>query len=107
MFSFGSTAVSTVMPYHFEISIQNVLDQCFNELPHFHSHEMPLALTILVPECDRFSVVSVQSCVCDRGMPDVSGYISCYPLFVCDSGFFLEIYDKTLTIFLEKLDYEH
>jgi hypothetical protein len=59
-----------------------MLNQCFNEIPHLHSHEMPLALTILVPECDRFSVVSVQSCVCDRGMPDVSGYISCYALFV-------------------------
>ena len=37
---------------------------------------MPLALMILVPECDRFSVVFVQSCVCDRGMPDVSGYFN-------------------------------
>jgi len=84
-----------------------VLNQCFNELPHFHSHEMPLALTILVPECDLFPVVSVQSGVCDRWMPDVSSYISGYPLFVCDSGFFWEIYDKTLRMILEKEVYEH
>ena len=99
-------AVSTVIPYHFEISIRNVLNQCFNELPHFHRHEMPLALTILVPECDCFSVVSVQSCVCDRGMPDVSGYMSCYPPFVCYSGFFWEMNVESLAIFLEKVVYE-
>ena len=95
------------MAYHFEIPIGNVLNQSFYELPHRHSHEMLLALTILVPECDRFSVISVQSCVCDRRMPDVSGYIPCYLSFVCNSGFFWEIYDKALAIFLEKLVYEH
>ncbi len=95
------------MAYHFEISIWNVLNQSSNELPHRHSHEMPLALMILVPECDRFSVVSVQSCVCDRWMPDVSGYISCYPSFVCDSGFFWEMYVESFAIFLENVVYEH
>jgi hypothetical protein len=95
------------MAYHFEIPIWNVLNQSFNELPHRHSHEMLLALMILVPECDRFPVVSVQSCFCGRWMPDVSGYISCYSSFVCNSGFFREMYDKALAIFLEKLVYEH
>ena len=54
-----------------------------------------------------FFVVSVQSCVCDRGMPDVSGYISCYPLFVCDSGFLWEMNVESFAIFLEKVVYEH
>jgi len=33
------TAVNTVIAYHFEISIRNVLNPCFNEL---HSHESEL-----------------------------------------------------------------
>lgn len=40
-------------------------------------------------------------------MPDVSGYISCYPSFVFDSGFFWEMYVESFAIFLEKVVYEH
>ena len=68
---------------------------------------MPLALMILVPECDRFFVISVQSCICDREMPDVSGYISGYPSFVCDSGFLWAMNVESFAIFLEKVVYEH
>ncbi len=40
-------------------------------------------------------------------MPDVSGYISGYPSFVCDSGFLWEMNVESFAIFLEKVVYEH
>jgi len=40
-------------------------------------------------------------------MPDVSGYISRYPSFVCDSRFFWKMNVESLAIFLEKVVYEH
>jgi hypothetical protein len=35
-------------------------NHCFNELSHIHRHKVPFAIMILIPEGDRFSIVSVQ-----------------------------------------------
>jgi len=40
-------------------------------------------------------------------MSDISGYVLCYPIFVCDSGFFWEMHIGSLGIFLEKSVYEY
>ena len=65
-----------------------MLNQRLDELSHRHRHKVSRAIMVSVPECDRFSIVSVQSCVCNSGVSNISGHILCYPFFVRDSGFF-------------------